>query len=157
MRKNKIAALTLHPIEHRWIPCGITIGSYMKEAQKHRIPIMLDDFCGQWKMLYDFVQEFPENIYIFPYYFGKWGIDRQIRPLLEKISGFYFGIGGYWQPDGINQLVEKYGANRFLFSSAFPRYTHGSAMLQLKQSGMSPENISAIASGNMMKLLQGEQ
>ena len=60
-------------------------------------------------------------------------------------------------PEGIRDLARTYGAKRLLFSSAYPRYDQGSGMLQLKQSGLSAEEIALIAGKNLETLLDEVQ
>ena len=86
---------------------------------------------------------------------GKWGIDRQIRPLLENYENFYFALKGYWVPEGIRDLAGLYGAGRLLFASGFPLYNMGNQMFQLKHSGLSDGEIAMIAGGNLEKILKG--
>ena len=155
MKKNRIAAVTLMPFQHRWIACGLTIGAYMEEARARKVPICLDGFNGAWRELYEFLIEYPDNIYLGINITAKWGVDRQLRPLMETYRGLYFSFDGHWVPRGVNELVRLYGAERILFGSGFPRFSAGAAMLQLKQSGLDEDVICRIASGNLEELLKG--
>ncbi len=157
MKQNRIAALTLSPFEHRYIPCRLTLGKIMDAAAERRVPVLLREFSGKWRELYDFVGEFPKNIFILSDPIGKWGHDRQVRPLLENYSGFHYGMTGYWMPEGIRNLAETYGSDRILYSSGFPHYNQGSGMLQLKHSGLNADAIAEIAGKNLENLLKGAQ
>ncbi len=154
MRSKGIAALTLNPTEHRYVACRLTLGHFMDAAAERKVPVLLDCFDNLWPELYAFVAEFPKNTFIFRSRWGKWGIDRQIRPLLENYVGFHFALSGYWVPEGIRDLVELYGADRLLYASGFPVFNHGNQMLQLKHSGLEPEDIAKIAGGNMERILK---
>ena len=155
MRENNIAALTLYPTEQRWYACRLTIGKYMEVAEEHGIPVFLDGFGSNWDQVYAFLREFPRNTAIYRAVWGKWGIDRQIRPLLENYENFYFALKGYWVPEGIRDLAGLYGAGRLLFASGFPLYNMGNQMFQLKHSGLSDGEIAMIAGGNLEKILKG--
>ena len=157
MKENHIGALTLHPYDHRYVPCRLTLGKIMDAARERRIPILVNAFSGQWRDLYRFVADFPQNILILCDAYGKWGYDRQVRPMLETYSGFYYGMTGYWVPEGIRDLADTYGAERFLYSSGYPRYIQGSGMLQLKYSGLGENKIAQIAGENLAGLLKGVQ
>ena len=85
------------------------------------------------------------------------GTDRNIRPLLENYPNFYFELMGYWVPEGIYDLAEKYGAERIIYGSGFPQMDQGSPMLQLKQSRLDNEAIAKIAGGNLVNILKGAQ
>ncbi len=101
--------------------------------------------------------EFPDLTTIYQEKTGKWGSDRNIRPLLENYPNFYFETSGYWVPEGIRDLADEYGAERILYGSGFPRYNQGNGMLQLKHSGLPPEAVAKIAGGNLARLLEGAQ
>ena len=153
MKKNRIAALTLSPFEHRYVPCQLTLGKILDAATERKIPILLDAFAGRWDDLYAFLKEFPDLYCIYLEKVGKWGSDRNIRPLLENYENFHFEISGYWVPGGVYDLVKKYGAERILYGSNLPRYNQGCSMLQLKQSGITDEEITKVAGKNLAKLI----
>ena len=157
MRANRIGALTLSPFEHRYVPCRLTLGKIMDAAAERKIPVLLDAFAGKWNELYHFAAEFPKNILVYEETYGKWGSDRNIRPLLEHYENFYFETAGYWIPEGVRDLAERYGANRILYGSGFPGYQQGSSMLQLKHSGVDETSLAQIAGKNLEFLLKGAQ
>ena len=157
MKTNRIGALSLYPAEHRYVPCRLTLGRIMDAARERRIPVFVNAFSGSWRDLYDFCEDFPENILILCDPGGKWGYDRQVRPLLETYPGFHWGMSGYWVPEGIRDLAETYGADRFLYSSGYPRYVQGAGMLQLKYSGLKECEIAKSAGENLSALLKGVQ
>lgn len=160
MKDNRIKALILSPNKHFFIPNRMTIGKIMDAAKERHIPVFLDkmnyDMPGLdgWEMIYRFMAEFPENICILCDFPGKWGHDRQVRPLLETYSGFYYATTGYWNVRGIRDYAEKYGAERFLYGSGFPYFNHGSQMTQIKFSGLSAGDNAKIAGGNLQRLLE---
>ena len=157
MKSNGIGAITLSPFEHRYQPRRIVIGKIMDAAAERKIPVLLNAFSGQWEKLYDFLERFPNNVYIYIEGFGKWGSDRNIRPLLETYENFYFEMSRYWVPEGIRDLAEKYGSDRILFGSAFPDGNQGCGMLQLKHSGLDDRSIAGIAGKNLERILKGAE
>lgn len=157
MKENNIAALSLFPFEHRFVPCRLTIGRIMDAARERNVPILTGAFSNKWKELYDFIAEFPQNIFIHCDTIGKWGNDRNIRPLLENYPNFYYGMTGYMVPGGVKDLAETYGSDRILYSSGFPTYQEGCGMLQLKYSGLPMQDVEKIAGKNLQNLLKGAQ
>ena len=156
-KANRIGAVTLYPVEHRYVPCRLTLGKILDAAAERKVPVLLNGFAGRWEALYDFMKEFPRLICIYIEKVGKWGSDRNIRPLLENYPGFHFETAGYWVPGGIADLANEYGAHRIIYGSSFPRYNHGNGMLQLKYSGLPPEKIALIAGKNLENLLKGAE
>ena len=158
MKRNNIRALTCFPEDHLFIACRLAIGWIMDAARERNIPVLFQvTGRNNWTAVYDFVREFPENRIIICERVGQWGHDRQIRPLLENFANVFYATGGYWVPEGIRDLARTYGANRLLFSSAYPRYDQGSGMLQLKQSELAAEEIALIAGKNLETLLDEVQ
>ena len=158
MKQKGIRALNFFPEEHHYVASPLSIGKIMGEAAERKIPILLEAFSNNnWKGLYEFLEKFPRNTYIFRQKFGKWGCDRQIRPLLEHYENFYFGLSGYWVMEGIYDLAERYGAERILFASGYPDFNMGNQMLQLKHSKLSAEDIEKIAGKNLENLLEGAE
>ena len=154
-RANRIGAITLYPFEHRYVPCRLTLGKILDAAAERKVPVLLNDFSGQWNDLYNFMKEFPGLTCIYLERTGKWGSDRNIRPLLENYPGFHFETAGYWVPEGIADLVNEYGAERILYGSCFPKYNHGNGMLQLKYSSLPEDKVALVAGKNLENLLKG--
>ena len=156
-KANRIGAITLYPTEHRYIPCRLTLGKILDAAAERKVPVLLNGFAGKWNELYAFMKEFPSLTCIYVEKGGKWGSDRNIRPLLETYENFHFETAGYWVPGGIADLALEYGTNRILYGSNFPKYNHGNGMLQLKYSGLSESDVALIAGKNLENLLKGAQ
>lgn len=154
MKKNNIRTLTLFPAEHRWVPSRLTIGRLMDAIAERRIPVILgtSSFRYGWDSVYDFIEKFPKNIYIYSGA-GLWGADRNIRPLLENYAGFHFEISDYWLPEGIADLAKLYGAEKILYGSGMPRYNHASMMLAIKNAELSLKEKKAVAGGNLQRLV----
>ena len=41
MPENRAAAITLDPFNHRFVPCRLTVGKYLDEAAKRKVPVLL--------------------------------------------------------------------------------------------------------------------
>ena len=153
MKANRVRAITLDPFNHRFIPCRLSIGKYLDEAVRRKVPVLLSCFAGKWNELYAFMREFPDLLCII-HGGDKWGRDRLFRPLLEAYPGVRMEISGYWVPEGIADLAKTYGAERLLYGSGFPRYDQGSSMLQLKHSGLDARDVALIAGKNLENMLE---
>lgn len=155
MKQNRIKALAVND-SHRFVMSRLTIGRIMDEATERKVPVLLHGIQSAWKNVYDFMKEFPKA-YIIAGAGQKWGTDRNIRPLLENYENFFIELAGYWVPEGIFDLAQKYGSERILYGSGFPRYAHGSGMAQIKHSTLTQQEIANIAGLNMAKLMEETQ
>ena len=153
MKRSRISALTLAPTGHRFVPARIAIGKKMDAARERKVPIIVDPaHFGGWGELYRFLEEFPDNTYICCA-MSLWGADKYFRPLLETYSRFHVDCGAYWVPEGVADLVKKYGAERILYGSGYPDYDHGSMMLAIRHSPISSEEKALVSGGNLERLL----
>lgn len=157
MKAARVGAITLSPFEHRYLPCRLTLSKILDAAAERKVPVLLDAFAGKWAELYAFLKEFPRLTCLYLEVGGKWGSDRNLRPLLENYAGFNIDTAGYWVPEGIRDLVEKYGARRIFYGSGLPRYSHGSGMLQLRHNELNEDDSALIAGGNLERLLKGAE
>jgi len=157
MKRYNIRALTLLPNDHLFVPCRLSLGRIMDAARERKIPVLFRADGNDWRPVYDFVREFPRNLIVIHERWGKWGHDRQLRPLLENFENVRFSIGGYMVPEGLRDLAALYGAERLLYGSGYPLYDQGSGMLQLKQSGLDAAEIALVAGKNLTKMLDEVQ
>lgn len=158
MAQNRIRALIPDPAGHKWVPGRLTIGRLMDEAAERRIPILIGTHTfGSWEAIYAFLKEFPRNRYICMTHGLYWGTDRYFRPLLENYPEFHLELSTYWVPEGVADLVGKYGAGRFLYGSGYPGFMFGSMMLAIKHADIDDESKRLIAGGNLEKLLDEVQ
>ncbi|MBP5532117.1 MAG: amidohydrolase family protein [Lentisphaeria bacterium] len=153
MKRANIRALTLMPKEHLFVPCRLAVGRIMDAARERKIPVLLKTEGNDWLNVYDFLREFPRNRVVIYERWGKWGRDRQLRPLLENYENAVFSFGGYQVPEGLRDLAELYGAERLIYGSGYPLYNQGCGMLQLKQSGLPDDAVAEIAGKNLEKML----
>ncbi|MGI6356109.1 MAG: amidohydrolase family protein [Lentisphaeria bacterium] len=158
MAANRVGALNLFPVAHRWQACRLTIGRLMDAAAERRIPVFLGQriMDGGWRGVFDFMRTFPAATVIINGV-SLWGPDRNIRPLLENFPGCHVELSEYWVPEGIADLARLYGAERLLYGSGYPRFGHGSTMLSIRHSGLPLEQVRLIASQNLERLLAQAQ
>lgn len=154
MRAGGIGAISLAAKAHGFLPSRLALGRILGEAAERKIPVMLYDCYHQEETVYRFLAEFPELTVVLNAG-SKASTDRFLRPLLDHYENTLVETAGYWVPEGIRDLAERYGAERIIYGSGFPSYDFGSSMLQLKHSGLPPEAIGKIAGGNLERLLKG--
>ena len=84
-------------------------------------------------------------------------VDRDIRPLLENYRGVHFEVSSFWPPEGVRDLARKYGADRILYGSGFPRYNHGNMMAAIRNLELDEADKRLVASGNLERILSEER
>jgi len=158
MARANIRALWAFPEEHRYILDRVTFGPFLDELSERRIPLLLPRDAGgprgpdTWNLVYRLLSQYPQLTLVLAGH-GPWGEDRYFRPLLERYPRFYLEISRYELDCGLRELVAKYGPERLLYGSGFPRFSMGGPRLMLGQAEVSAEAKRAIAGENLRKLL----
>lgn len=158
MKERRIVAATHLAGPCRWVPCRLTIGGVMDGLRERRIPLLTSptNYADGWTGLYRFIEEFPENIYILiPG--GLWGTDRVIRPLLANYPNTYLETSTFWQPEGLRDIARKYGADRIVYGSGFPKFNQGAMMTVVHNLELDEAERRLIASGNLERIISEEQ
>ena len=153
MKAARVAALRAFPGSHRFLLNAVSMGSWLEPMQARRVPLFLSVLRGvEWRDVYYLLQEFPNLVCVICDH-GCWGMDRLFRPLLERYPNVYVDIAQYLLDGGLEALVADYGARRILFGSGFPESYIGGMMFALKHARIPEEAKTAIASGNLERLL----
>jgi predicted TIM-barrel fold metal-dependent hydrolase len=153
MKAARISAIRLFPGSHRFLLNAVALGDWLEAFSERRIPLLLSMKNGvEWRDVYALLADFPELVCVICDH-GCWGEDRLFRPLLERYPHVYVDTAHYLLDGGIEGLVETYGPDRLLFGSGFPDCYFGGMMLALRHAQIAEEAKSAIACGNLDRIL----
>jgi len=152
LRQHDVRALWAFPGEHRYAPNRLTMGSMLDEVAERRIPVLISSGDG-WAPVAQLVEDYPELVVIAVGH-GPWGEDRYFRPLLEEYEHLYLDISRYELSGGIAELVRRYGPDRLLYGSGYPRWSMGGPRLMLARAEIDEEARRRIAGGNLRRLLE---
>lgn len=154
MKKLKMAALRMSPATNKWLPKAGVIADYLEMATELRIPVVFDTARGiSLGEVYDIMERFPSLPAILAYE-NIWPADRYYRPFLAQFPNLKMELSSMITDQGIDKLVSKFGAERFLFGSRFPRMYIGGQMLQLKHAGIREEDKAKISSENLLNMIK---
>ncbi len=145
-----VRALWAWPTEHRYVLNRITFGCVLDELSERRIPLLIP--CD-WDLAYHVLADYSELTLVVTAQ-GPWGNDRYFRPLLERYPRFYVDISRYELDCGLRELVNRYGADRLLYGSAFPQAPMGGPRLMVARAEIDEPSRRAIAGGNLRRLLE---
>ncbi len=149
MKEHGVKALLARPDIHGYQLNSITMGALFEVMLTHKIPLFLN---SDWRLITDVLRDFPQ-LRIIATSLGCWGVDRQIRPLLEHFENFHIETSSVELDGCIPALVEEYGATRILFGTGFPWHAVGGSALMLRNLDISPGDKELIAHGNLEGLL----
>ena len=156
MKQARAAALCLMPKAHRYVLDPIVWRGFMDEVCERRIPVVLT--MGQqveWDALYRFLREMPTLTCILRN-IGIWSMDRYTYPLLDAYENVHVETSMLAVEDGgVEEMAKTFGAERVLFGTGFPAQYVEAAMLQLVHADLAEAARTAIASGNLERLIAG--
>ncbi len=78
---------------------------------------------------------------------------RELYAVFAMCTNVHIEISSYMAHRGIEDIVNKFGAERLLFGSRFPAYNPGSAVAAVTYARISDTDKKAIAAGNVRRLL----
>ena len=157
MRQARVAALRIFPNSHRFLANAVSMGDLLEQMVARRIPLFVSLRRGMdWRDIYALMAEFPDLACVICDH-GCWGTDRMFRPLLEHYPHVYVDTAQYLLDGGLEAMVADYGAARLLFGSGFPESYFRGMMLTLRHARIPDEAKTAIATGNLERILAEER
>ena len=158
MRANQIRAFCAYPAEHRYLMTRISLGPLYDLMVERSIPLFIEvnESCEGltgWHLIETILADVPDLTLVVAEH-GSWGQDRFFRPLVEKYENLYLDVSRYELDGGIRELCKKYGAQRLLFGTGFPRWNPGGPILMVAQADITTKERKMIASGNIERILK---
>ncbi len=153
MRAHGVRALRLFPQDHRYFLDEVSWGDQLALYQERHIPLFIRAGLGK---IASFLRSFPDLIVVTDAQ-GANPLDRYAWPLLERYPNLYYETSGYLTAGIIEEFCRRYGAGRLLFSSGFPDYAAGAALLTLLRAEIEDHECQAIAHDNLARLLSEVQ
>jgi len=157
MKVNQVRALWAWPREHLYLLDGVTFGGLFEEMIARNIPLFyqlmdVGESRSGWIVVGELLKDFP-NLTLIATDQSVWGEDHYIRPLFERYPNFYVETSHYELANGLKDFYEKYGAERWLFGTSYPKRYMGGAVMQLINTDIPYDARKYIAGGNLIRLL----
>lgn len=136
------------------------VGDLAAELERHRAPLFLcpnpalDMSPDQtdWAAMVGLCRAHPD----LPVVVSEcriYGGQRRMYQALDACPNLKVDLGGLWLHKRIEFICREFGAHRLLWSSRLPSQTPAASKAQLDYSDISPEELQAIAGGNLRQLL----
>ncbi len=158
MRTKNIRVFWAFPAEHRYLMARTSLAPLYDLMVDRNIPLFINinESCGGisgWYLIESIMSEVPDLTLVVAEH-GSWGHDRYFRPLIEKYENLYLGISRYELDGGIEGFCSKYGAERLLFGTGYPKWNPGGPILTLAQADITAKEREMIASENLERILR---
>lgn len=147
-------AVRLFPDLHRYLMNRVVWGELLDELSQRRIPVLLSPEHGtDWKQIYALLQDYPEMTCVLCD-IGIWSMDRYTYPLLRTYPKVHMETSMLALDDGgLEAAVAKFGAQRLVFGTGFPKRYAEAPMLQLAHADIGDAEKQTIAADNMLRLI----
>ena len=158
MRTSNIRAFWAFPAEHKYLMTRTALAPLYDFMVERNIPLFIsvNESCGGiggWYLVETILSDVPDLTLVVTEH-GSWGHDRFFRPLIEKHENLYLEISRYELDGGIKDFVGKYGAERLLFGTGYPKWNPGGPILTLAHADITAKEREKIASGNIQRILR---
>ena len=151
MKDAGVKALRTYPQHNRYFLDRVTMGELLDVLCEKNIPLFLSP-QEDWKFIFDVLKEFPSLTVILTNY-GLWGSDRFFYPLIREYKNVYIDTSDYQVINGFRAFCDKFGDERLLFGTNYPKDAMGGPIGALIGSSLPIESIEKIASGNITRLM----
>ncbi|RQP09579.1 MAG: hypothetical protein EAS51_11390 [Microbacteriaceae bacterium] len=137
-----------------------SVGPLLSALERARIPLFLDFLLFRrgeppWDDIVEVCEHHPDLIVILVDVQGR--NNRNLYPLLSRYPGLRVQSSGFNVHNGIEDLCERFGAERLVFGSGAPHGYVGSARFHLDRARISDQERALIASGNLLAMLEAQK
>ncbi len=163
MVKKKARAFRIFPLEHHFSLADWSMGKVLSILEDRRIPLIFP--LGQitwafnqvhWDVIYELSQRYKRlPIIVDGYGPQELTQSRFFLPLLENCENVYLDIHNLILYGIIEEIVNRVGAHRLLFSTGMPFNNPGASLMRVITAQISDEEKKQIAHGNIKRLLKG--
>ena len=148
-----VRSVRMAPEKHRFPFRDWVVGPWLEWLASEKLPLWLDSMQFDPVDLHDTVKKFPDTqIVLSEVHYSHIG---WAMPVLKSLPNLSIEISRFLIPDGVNMLIDAVGHERVLFGSRFPDSPMAPMLYSLHRSGLTDEELRAICSGNLEKLLTG--
>ena len=152
MKEYNVRMLTL--LGGSWTVAEWTAGELFSTMEKHKIPLLLplgrlsNGFAG----LHDILAAHPQLRVIITAV--SYTCLRDLYPLLGKFPNLYVCTSTLKTQMGIEEIAEKFGAQRLIFGSGMPGLSGAASVALITYAKLDDARKQMIAAGNLDRLLQ---
>lgn len=154
MRKHGVKAARVFPSAgcHNFSLRPWTMDKMYRALEEYQIPLFIGLEQTSWEEIHGIASRY-EKLKVVVTGVG-YRSDRMVYPLMEACGNVYIETSMLKAPCELDRLVGRFGPERFLFGTGYPKYSMGSAIALVSYCSMSNEEKGLIASGNLSKLLE---
>lgn len=152
MKEHNVRMLTL--VGGNWTVGEWTCGALFRAMEAHKIPLLLPltRLANGFASLYDLLRNHPDLRVILTA--ASYTCLRDLYPLLQMFPNLYFCTSTLRTQMGIEEVADKFGAERLIFGSGMPGISGASSVALITYCKLDEKRKQMIAAGNLDRLLQ---
>lgn len=150
MKENNIRAIRLCPKEHGFKLTPWNTGELLTALEQKRIPVLIDGDQVELGNIQSLCETYPQLPVVLTRS-GYRGI-RMLYALLAQYENFYLEISSFLLYRGLEEVVEKFGAQRILFGTGMPIQDPAGAVTKLRYADIGEEAKEMITHQNLERL-----
>jgi hypothetical protein len=154
-----VRGVRMFPVHSLFTPAPWCIGGMASALSEARLPLFLDfgrhhwsKQCIPWGALKELCETYPElSVVVIGTTIGE---IRDVCALLAQLPNLHMEYGAFNPPDALGLMAERGLASQLLFGTGMPVRPGECVLAQTLDSGLKPNDLEAIASGNARRLLR---
>ncbi|PZG22654.1 amidohydrolase family protein [Nonomuraea aridisoli] len=149
-----VRAVRAFPADHGYDLAGPDVAPVLDALSSVRLPLLVDAGQAGWPVTEAVARAHPRLRVVV----GGAGYRmlRQIAGVLDRAPNVYVGLADLSSHRGLEWLVERFGAGRFLFGTGTPYRDPAEAVTRLLWSELDDAQVAAIGGGNLRRLIGQE-
>ncbi|HIC96119.1 TPA: hypothetical protein EYP12_05780 [Candidatus Bipolaricaulota bacterium] len=151
MREHGVRAVRFFPEEHGFKLASWNMGGLLEALEREGVPVFVDADQVDLEEVHSLCEAYPR----LPVVLSRTGY-RQMRTLfalLAQHENFHMEISTFLLYRGVEEVVDKFGAERLLFGTSAPLQDPAGAATKLRYAEISREAREMIAHRNLERLL----
>ena len=145
-------AVRLFPKNARWQLHPLYVGEIFSVFEEMQIPVLLEFGQCDLALLPQILEAFPKLRLVLL----RFGLrhSRYIYPILKRYENVKFGTGFMADVEVLDDYVDRYGTERFVFTAGIPQYDPCGAIAMVLGLPISDTEKEKIFSGNFLTMIQ---
>ncbi len=161
MASHDVRALMLYPNQYFFNLSDWSIDQLMESVSKRNVPVFINPSeangrgsadATDWQGIIDLCRRWPKLQVVI----SEGRIRRSQRLLykaFDRCENLHLELSGYWLHRGIEYITERWGAERLVFGSGWPKYGQHMTLVNLTTAQIDDADKKKIAGDNLRKLL----
>ncbi|MCD6131414.1 MAG: amidohydrolase family protein [Candidatus Hydrothermae bacterium] len=152
MREDNVRAIRFFPKEHGFKLTPWNMGELLSALEEKSVPVFIDSDQVELGDIQRLCKAYPQLPVVLtrPGYRGV----RMLYALLAQYQNFYLELSSFLLYRGVEEIVEKFGAEKILFGSGMPIQDPAGAVTKLRYAEIGEEAKGMIAHQNLERLLE---